>query len=320
MSKKPEEVRLGRTAPLIVNPSPCKAAPGAVSINASANQAPSTAKSGKARRREVTGAISLSSAKAGKKGTAAQNMVEIRGEAKIILKESDDRFTSPKLVRAIEDSFGKIDFDPCWHKASAVNPRNYLDVRQGDDGLRDEWSGRLVFVNPPWSAQDKWLKRAYDQWLRGNVHTVVCLVPAATGAAIFHDTLARDADVYFLEGRPEFFKEDKTSEGTMRPVMVVMFGATNQQKIRFAELVKGSWWLPVRPMSVAPKESRVGSLGENGGQGSRVAPYPRSDADAMVQVANPAPRQIKQLIESNSRAFFSDCRPGPAVRVCCGPA
>jgi hypothetical protein len=317
MSKKPQEVGLGRTALITVNPSPRKASPDAISANPSASHAPSTAKSGKARRREVSGAISLSSATTRKKGTADQDNVEIRSDTKIKLKESDDRFTSPKLIRAIEGSFGKIDFDPCWHKASAVNPSEYLDVRQGHDGLRDQWSGRLVFVNPPWSAQDKWLKRAYAQWLRGNVHTVVCLVPAATGAAIFHHILARDADVYFLEGRPEFFKEDETSEGTMRPVMVVMFGATNQQKIRFAELVKGSWWLPVRPSSVATKEDVI----ENPGPVSRFAPYPLSDAVAMVHGANSAPRHIEQLTASNSRAvFFSDCRPGPAVRVCCGPA
>lgn len=161
-------------------------------------------------------------------------------------RESDDRFTSPRLIRAIVESFGKIDFDPCWHEASAVRPDHYLDVRQGHNGLRDRWSGRLVFVNPPWSNQDAWIKRAYDQWLKGNAGTVICLVPAATDARFFHEILAKHADVYFVEGRLHFSKTDGSSEGTMRPTMIVMFGANREQKARFATRVSGSWWLPNR--------------------------------------------------------------------------
>lgn len=165
---------------------------------------------------------------------------------RIELKESDNRFTSPQFIRAIERSFGRIDFDPCWHAASAVRPRAYLDVRRGDDGLRDAWSGGVAFVNPPWSNQKKWIERAHDQWRCGNVATVVCLVPAKTDTRLFHHVLSEDADVYFIEGRPHFFKEDGQSEATMVSAMVVMFGATPEQKRRFAQRVPGSWWLPNR--------------------------------------------------------------------------
>lgn len=164
---------------------------------------------------------------------------------KIVLKESDNRFTSPAFIRAVEESFGKIDFDPCWHRASAVRPRRYLDVRQGHDGLRDKWAGGLAFVNPPWSHQKRWLERAHEQWLRGEVDTVVCLVPAKTDTKLFHRVLSKDADVYFIEGRPHFFRVDGTSEATMVSAMVVIFGATQEQKIRFAERIRGSWWLPM---------------------------------------------------------------------------
>lgn len=174
-------------------------------------------------------------------------------------KESDDRFTPPELIEAIEESFGEIDFDPCWHRASAVRPKAYLDVRQGHNGLRDDWYGSVVFVNPPWSAQDKWIKRAHDLWRRGDVETVVCLVPAATDTKFFHETLSKDADIYFIEGRPHFSKEDESSEATMRPTMIVMFGATSEQKARFAERVRGSWWRPQRASSSAARWSRTGS-------------------------------------------------------------
>ncbi|CAN5277416.1 hypothetical protein BH10PSE14_BH10PSE14_18760 [soil metagenome] len=162
------------------------------------------------------------------------------------LKESDNRFTSPTFIKAIEQSFGRIGFDPCWHRASAVRPLAYLDVRRGDDGLRDDWSGNVAFVNPPWSNQKRWIERAHDQWLCGNVVTAICLVPAKTDTRLFHHVLSKDADVYFIEGRPHFFRENGKSEATMVSAMVVMFGATPAQKRRFAERVRGSWWVPNR--------------------------------------------------------------------------
>lgn len=162
----------------------------------------------------------------------------------VALKESDNRFTSPSFIAAIEHAFGGIDFDPCWHPASAVRPQAWLDVRRGDDGLRDDWSGRLAFVNPPWSNQKKWIERAHDQRSSGKVGTIVCLVPAKTDTRFFHEVLSKVADVYFIEGRPRFFKEDGSSEATMVSAMVVIFGATSEQKQRFAQRIRGSWWLP----------------------------------------------------------------------------
>ena len=89
--------------------------------------------------------------------SAKRDMKSANSSKKAVLKESDNRFTSPDFIQAVEASFGKIIFDPCWHPASYVTAEKYLDVRRGDDGLRDAWSGRLVFVNPPWSAQQKWV-------------------------------------------------------------------------------------------------------------------------------------------------------------------
>jgi hypothetical protein len=158
------------------------------------------------------------------------------------LKKSDNRFTPPEFIDAVEKSFGKIDFDPCWHEQSFVRPVDHFDVRRGDDGLRDDWSGDVVFVNPPWSAQDKWIKRAYEQWKMGKVTTVICLVPAATSANVFHDLLPGEADIYFLKGRPRFWKEeDRKWEPTMRQTMVVVFGASFEQRSRFSQEVNGLW-------------------------------------------------------------------------------
>lgn len=158
--------------------------------------------------------------------------------------DKDNRFTSPDTIRAVEESFGRIDFDPCWHEASAVKPVAYLDFRKGQDGLTHPWQGPVAFVNPPWSAAKKFLERSYDQWKNGNVDKVICLVPSKTDTTFFHTVLKTEADVYFVERRMRFFKEDGTSYTSAESVMIVMFGASKMDKVRFEARVPGSWWLP----------------------------------------------------------------------------
>lgn len=160
------------------------------------------------------------------------------------LRESDDRFTHPLVINAVEESFGLIDFDPCWHPASAVRPVAHLDFRKGQDGLRDPWQGRVALVNPPWSAAKKFLERSYDQWKKGNVKTVICLIPSNTDTAFFHTVLKAEADVYFVMGRMRFFKEDGSPYTSAQAVMIVIFGATEQEKARFEARLPGSWWMP----------------------------------------------------------------------------
>jgi hypothetical protein len=163
--------------------------------------------------------------------------------------ERDNRFTPPQMIHAIEESFGKINFDPCWHAASAVKPGAHLDIRKGQDGLTDMWKGPLAFVNPPWSLAKKFLERAYDQWKAGRADTILCLVPSKTDTTFFHTVLKAEADVYFVEHRMRFFKEDGTSNTTAESVMIVMFGATEIEKLRFVARVPGSWWLTDRQLS-----------------------------------------------------------------------
>lgn len=163
--------------------------------------------------------------------------------------ERDNRFTPPEIVRAIVESFGKINFDPCWHAASAVVACAHLDIRKGQDGLREMWKGPVAFVNPPWSLAKRFLERAYDQWKAGQADTILCLVPSKTDTTFFHTVLKAEADVYFVEKRMRFFKEDGTSKTSAESVMIVMFGATEMEKIRFAARVPGSWWLPDKEFS-----------------------------------------------------------------------
>lgn len=209
--------------------------------------------------------------------------------------DRDSRFTPPSFMVPIYDVFGEVDLDPCGHLASPVVARRRFILANGDDGLTDPWSGRFAFVNPPFSAQLDWVRRAYEQWEVGNVKTIACLVPARVDSAFFHETVILNADIYVLQGRVRFLNLTGKSQSTPFSLMLVVFGATAQQKARFASLVPGFWISVIGNPSIA------------------------ATGNAALAIA-PPPRNIEQFIENSSRSIvFSDCGPGPATRVCCRP-
>lgn len=153
----------------------------------------------------------------------------------------DSRFTPSAFLAGIREGFGEIDLDPCGHALSPVVARRRILLSEGGDGLIDDWNGRLVFMNPPFSQLLKWLRRAHDQWAAGRVETVVCLVPVRTDSPWFHGTLAAVADIYLLEGRVRFLSPDGKGQPTPFSLMLVVLGATVEQKERYARLVPGFW-------------------------------------------------------------------------------
>ena len=160
--------------------------------------------------------------------------------------DRDSRFTPPYFMAGIYEAFGDVDLDPCAHPLSPVIARQRIILGAGCDGLSDAWSGRLAYVNPPFSAQLQWLRRAHEQWQAGNVETVVCLVPVRTDSTWFHDILSVDADIYLLAGRVKFLNLEGKGQHTPFALMLVTLGATAAQRARYAELSRG-YWLPRRP-------------------------------------------------------------------------
>lgn len=70
-----------------------------------------------------------------------------------------------------------------------------------DDGLAQEWRG-VCWMNPPYGRGiGAWMEKAYRSALAGA--KVVCLVPARTDTAWWHDYAAKGM-VLFLRGRLKF--------------------------------------------------------------------------------------------------------------------
>jgi len=69
------------------------------------------------------------------------------------------------------------------------------------DGLSKEWNG-ICWMNPPYGREIKhWVKKAYESSLNGA--TVVCLLPARTDTAWWHDYCVK-GKIEFIRGRLKF--------------------------------------------------------------------------------------------------------------------
>lgn len=114
----------------------------------------------------------------------------------------------------LDAEFG-FDLDPC---ATAENAKCARYFTRADDGLSQEWTGR-VFCNPPYGrAIGAWVQKA-----RESAHTtaelVVLLIPARTDTRYWHDHVV-GGEIRFLRGRLKFGGSDT---GAPFPSAVVVF-------------------------------------------------------------------------------------------------
>jgi phage N-6-adenine-methyltransferase len=92
----------------------------------------------------------------------------------------------------------KFTLDVC---ATSENAKCASYYTKEDDGLSKQWSGSC-WMNPPYGRGiGLWMKKAYESSLLGA--TVVCLVPARTDTAWFHDYCIHH-EVRYIRGRLKF--------------------------------------------------------------------------------------------------------------------
>lgn len=111
---------------------------------------------------------------------------------------SDDWATPPDFFSTVAAEFGPFTLDACASKANA-KCRRYFTAAQ--DGLSRRWAGR-VWMNPPYGRViGQWMRKAYESSVAGAL--VVCLVPARTDTAWWHD-FSMKGEIRFIRGRLKF--------------------------------------------------------------------------------------------------------------------
>lgn len=123
-----------------------------------------------------------------------------------------------------QDTFDKLnqefDFnlDPC---ATPENAKCQEFFTKSQNGLEQDWSGKRVFMNPPYGRViGDWVKKA-----AGGGALVVCLLPARTDTKWFHNYIYGKAEIRFLKGRLKF---GGSKNSAPFPSMVVIF--RNEQR------------------------------------------------------------------------------------------
>ena len=134
----------------------------------------------------------------------------------------EDWLTPPEILRAL----GEFDLDPCtplvrpWDTAA-----KHYNVM--DDGLQQEWAGR-VWLNPPYGDKTaRWMERLA---MHGNG---VALIFARTETASFFPWVWGHATaLLFLRGRLCFYTKEGRRGGTAgAPSVLIAYGKANAEAL-----------------------------------------------------------------------------------------
>ena len=117
-----------------------------------------------------------------------------------LLSTGDPEWATPQdLFDALASEFGPFDVDVCATPKNAKVAKFYT---KADDGLAQDWRGR-VWMNPPYGRPiGLWMEKAKLSARAGAV--VVCLVPARTDTAWWHDNAMEATEIRFIRGRVKF--------------------------------------------------------------------------------------------------------------------
>ena len=125
-----------------------------------------------------------------------------------------DLWATPQEFFDDLDAEFRFETDVC---ASVGNAKCEHYFTKEQDGLAQQWTG-VCWMNPPYGREiGRWMRKAFESSQAGA--TVVCLVPARTDTAWWHDYAAK-GEVRFVRGRLKFGGHDNSAPF---PSAVVIF-------------------------------------------------------------------------------------------------
>ena len=130
-----------------------------------------------------------------------------------------DEWATPQDFFDMLDAEFRFTLDVC---ATAENAKVSQYFSKLDDGLSQPWEG-VCWMNPPYGRGiGGWVRKAYESSLGGA--TVVCLIPARTDTAYWHDYAMRAAEIRLVRGRLHFGGgHEGTAHNAPFPCAVVVF-------------------------------------------------------------------------------------------------
>ena len=109
-----------------------------------------------------------------------------------------DLWATPQSFFDSYNNIYQFEIDVCATNENAKCSKYYTKEQ---NGLEQEWHGKC-WMNPPYGRNIKyWVEKAYKSSLSGA--TVVCLLPARTDTAWWHDYCMK-GKIEFIRGRLKF--------------------------------------------------------------------------------------------------------------------
>ena len=129
-----------------------------------------------------------------------------------------DQWETPQDFYDLLDNEFHFTLDPCADESNHKCGR-YFTKEQ--DGLKQDWSGEIVFCNPPYGRKvGEWVQKCFREVYQGNCKCAVLLLFANTDTKWFHDWVYHKAEVRFIKGRLKFGGQKYDAP---KPSMVVIF-------------------------------------------------------------------------------------------------
>ena len=112
---------------------------------------------------------------------------------------SEEWGTPQGLFNKLNKEFS-FTLDICASKENAKCPKYYT---KEEDALKQEWGG-VIWMNPPYGRKiGIWVKKAKEAATQEKA-TVVCLLPARTDTAWWHDYVMKANEIRLIRGRLKF--------------------------------------------------------------------------------------------------------------------
>lgn len=109
-----------------------------------------------------------------------------------------DLWATPQYLFDELNAEFRFNLDPCALPENAKCARYFMPEI---DGLKQNWLGHRVFMNPPYGREiGKWVEKAATC----GADIVVGLLPARTDTLWFHEYILDKAEIRFIRGRLKF--------------------------------------------------------------------------------------------------------------------
>lgn len=128
-------------------------------------------------------------------------------------KSQRDLWQTPQWLYDYLDHYHRFEIDLACNESNCKAEIGYFVDHF--DALEEEWHKRAKrgFCNPPYSKIKPWLKKAYEESLRG--FTSVFVIPTPNGESAYGEwVFGKASEIVFINGRVGFERPDGTAVGS----------------------------------------------------------------------------------------------------------